>query len=91
MFDFLSFKSPASFVKTLAGTNPVHFWISFAETPTSITFAKADSNGDVIARYDQSYIIHKKNTASQVPEKIAVVSIPRVFYLPVKHFIPYNK
>ena len=68
MFEFLSFTSPAPFVKTLAGPNPVHFWISFTETPTSITFAKADSNGDVIARYDQSYIIHKKNTASQVPE-----------------------
>ena len=68
MFDFLSFTSPAPFVKTLAEPNPVHFWISFAETPTSLMFAKADSNGDVIARYDQSYIIRKKNTASQVPE-----------------------
>ena len=68
MFDFLSFTSPVPFVKTLAEPNPVYFWISFAETPTSLTFAKADSNGDTIARYDQSYIIHKKNTASQVPE-----------------------
>ena len=68
MFDFLSFTSPAPFVKTLAEPNPVHFWISFAETPTSLTFAKADSNGDVIARDDLSYIIHRKNKASQVPE-----------------------
>ena len=68
MFDFLSFTSPAPSVKTLAEPNPVHFWISFAETLSSLTFAKADSNGDVIARYDQPYIIHKKNSASQVPE-----------------------
>ena len=68
MFDFLSFTSPAPLVKTLAEPNPVHFLISFAETPTSLTFAKADSKGDTIARYDQTNIIHKKNTASQVPE-----------------------
>ena len=54
--------------QTLVEPNPIHFLISFAETPTSLTFAKADSNGDTIARYDQSNIIHKKNTASQVPE-----------------------
>ena len=46
MFDFLSFTSPVRFVKTLAEPNPVHFWISFAETPTSLTFAKADSNSE---------------------------------------------
>ena len=54
MFDFLSFTSLAPSVKTLAEPNPVHSWIIFTKTPTSITFAKTVSNRDVIARYGQS-------------------------------------
>ena len=42
------------FLKILAEPNPVHSWIIFTKTPTSRTFAKTDSNRDVIARYCQS-------------------------------------